>query len=249
MALEIEKRNGFFKTKEIWFADFPYDVEGCHGVVFMDCKNKVDINGFRCLDSTTLVIDLSQDLDAIWNNMKQKSCRYPINRAIKEKVQVRTDQDYGEFHEINRNFRRWKGLSLRGFSLKYFETLKKYSVLFTARLDGEIMAGQLYLEDKDNIRLLLAASKRSEVDREQATLVGCANRLMIWEAIKYAKEKGIKEFDFGGYYTGREKDEQKEGVNIFKKSFGGKLTTRYIYRKGYSEIYKLLSFLYFWVPK
>ena len=48
------------------------------------------------------------------------------------------------------------------------------------------------------------------------SLIGAANRLKIWEAIRYAKNAGIGKFDMGGYYTGKKADPQKEGINIFK---------------------------------
>ena len=72
-------------------------------------------------------------------------------------------------------------------------------------------------------------------------MIGNANRLLHWEAIKYAKEKGIKEFDWGGLWSVEEaeKDESKRTVNFFKQSFGGEIITCYTYQKIYSKIYKL----------
>lgn len=127
---------------------------------------------------------------------------------------------------------------------KTVDFMKKYGTLFVAEFDGEIIAGQLYLEDENYIRWLVGASKRLEVDSNKAILISCTNRLIIWEAIKYAKEKGIKEFDFGGYYTGKEKDKQKEKINVFKKSFGGELTIQYTYKKYYSKIYQIIKQAY-----
>lgn len=247
MTLEIDSKRYIFKTKITWFSDYPQDVEGCHSVIFRACKNKVDVEGFEREQFTTLVIDLTQDLDAIWGNMSKKSCRYEIKRAMREGIQIRLSQAYEQFYEMNRSFRRQKGLS----GLTSLEFMRRYGTLFTAEYGGEIIGGQLYLEDKDNIRWLVGASKRLEVDKEEAILIGCGNRLMIWEAIKYAKGKGIKEFDMGGYYSGEAKDEQKERINIFKQSFGGKLTTHYIYQKDYSMIYKFARKLYeqSWVHK
>ena len=241
MTLEIEKKRYIFKTKEIWFSDYPFDVKGYDSVTFRACKNKVNVSGFNCEEFTTFIIDLTQDLDVIWKNMSKSSCRYGINRAIRDGVEIKSNQNYEEFYEINRSFRENKGLPLGSERLEF---MKQYGTLFVAEFDGDILVGQLYLEDKNNIRWLIGASKRLEVDRGQAILVGNANRLITWEAIKYAKEKGIKEFDMGGYYTGKVKDEQKERINIFKQSFGGKLATHYIYQKDYSKIYKLARSLY-----
>jgi lipid II:glycine glycyltransferase (peptidoglycan interpeptide bridge formation enzyme) len=82
------------------------------------------------------------------------------------------------------------------------------------------------------------------VDKEKARLISNANKLTVWNAIKYAKEKGIKEFDMGGYYTGEKKDIQKENINIFKKSFGGKSATHYICKKDYSKLFKFTKKIY-----
>lgn len=130
-----------------------------------------------------------------------------------------------------------KAKALMGFT--NLERIKKHATLFVAELNGEIISGHGYLQDKDNVRSWVIGSKRFEGSKEYVTMVANASKLIIWEAIKYAKEKGIKEFDMGGYYTGKVKDEQKERVNIFKQSFGGKLTTHYIYQKDYSKFYKL----------
>jgi len=237
MVLEINRKIFIFKTKEVLFSEFPYEIDDYHSVFFRSCKNKVDLPGFEREDFTTLVIDLSSELDKIWENMQKKSCRYEIKRAIREGIQIRLNKDYEEFYEINRLFR--KNKKLPGLTDLDLEFMKRFGTLFTAELNSEIICGQLYLEDTNNIIWLIGASKRLEVSKEKAILIGCGNRLMIWEAIQYAKNKGIKEFDMGGYYTRSEKDEQKEKINIFKKSFGGRLITNYNYRKDYSIIFKL----------
>jgi len=238
--LEIERKRLIFKTKEIWFSDYPFDVGGCDSVIFRACKNKVDMKGFTREEFTTLVIDLTQDLDAIWKNM-EGSCRRRIKRAKKNGVKIKLNQNYEDFYEINRSLRKSKGLPLYDESIEF---MKECGTLFVEEFEGEIIGGHFYLEDEQNMRSLIAASKRLEVSKDMASVISDANRLAIWEAIRYAKEKGIKEFDMGGYYTGKVKDEQKERINIFKKSFGGVLTTHYIYQKDYSKICKLAKKIY-----
>ena len=239
--LEITRKRYIFKTKEIWFSDYPFDVKGYDSVIFRACKNKVDMKGFSREEFTTLIIDLTQELDVIWKNMSKSSCRYSINRAKRDGIKIKLNQNYEEFRELNQSFRESKGLPSGSETVEF---MKKYGILFVTEFDGEILGGQLYLDDESNIRWLVGASKRLEVNNEKATLIGNANRLMVWQAIQYAKEKGIKEFDMGGYYTGEAKDEQKERINVFKKSFGGELVTHYIYQKDYSKIYKLAKKIY-----
>lgn len=43
MALEIERKRYTFKTKKIWFAEYPFEVKDCDAVTFYACKNKINI--------------------------------------------------------------------------------------------------------------------------------------------------------------------------------------------------------------
>lgn len=239
MVLEIKKKRGLFKIKQIWFADYPYDVKGVDRIIFRDCKNKINAPGFSCEKITTLIIDLKQDLEIIWKNMSKSSCRYEVRRAEREGIKIIIDQRFEDFIKMYKLFTKTKKIKKSNFTVQF---MKKYGVLFIAELNGKIMGGQFYLRDKSNMRLLLAPSKRLNVDGKDSILVGSGNRLIIWEAIKYAKEKGIKEFDFGGYYHGKD-NRQFSSVSEFKKSFGGEIVDHYIYQKDYSEIYKFLSAL------
>ena len=239
--LEIERKNYIFKTKEIWFSDYPFDVDGCHSAIFHACKNKVDLKIFECKESPTFLIDLTQDLETIWKSMGKKSCRYGIKRAERDKVRVKINQDFVDFLKINDSFREAKGLSQSNINIEF---IKKYGTLFVAEFEGEILGGQFYLADENSIRWLIGASKRLEVDRERAILIGNANRLITWEAIKYAKGRGLKEFDMGGYYSGGKGAEIVDTPNLFKQEFGGKVTTRYIYKKDYSILYKVAQSAY-----
>jgi len=168
--------------------------------------------------------------------MNKSSCRYAINRAIRDGIHINIDQYFDNFYELNRSFRVQKNIS--PFNVEP-EFIKRYGVLFTAEIDGKILAGQFYLKNQNNLRWLLGASNRLKSDKSTATLIGNANRLLIWRAIKYGKERDIKEFDLGGYYTGKKKDSEKERINNFKKTFGGELVYHYNYEKYYSRICKL----------
>lgn len=239
--LEIDRNFYNFKRKDIWFNDRPFDVEGYHSVAFYSCPNKLDAPGFRRHDFTTLTIDLTQELDRIWKNIDRWSCRKKINKAYNHGVKVRVNEHIEDFYEINKVFRRDKGISASYMDVEF---MKKYGTVLVAEVDGSIVCGQLFFADSDHIRGIIAGSRRLGVSAPEANVIGYANRLVIWEAIKLAKEKGIKEYDMGGYYTGREKNKEMEGINAFKAAFGGKLVTKYIYEKDYSRLYSAVKHAY-----
>ncbi|PWR71774.1 hypothetical protein ACKUB1_15850 [Methanospirillum stamsii] len=234
--IEIENSRFIFKTKTIWFSEVPFDIEGFDQVSFNACKMNVDLKGFFKKSFTTQIIDLTQDLETIWKKMDKSSCRYSINKAKKDGVNIILNQEYDSFCSINSEFRELKGLPNYAISSDF---MKKYGVLFLSTFNEKIIGGQFYLCNGKNIRWMLGASRRLEETGQIRTLVGNANRLMIWEAINYAKERGIDNFDLGGYYVGEKQDNEKENINFFKKSFGGELTTLYNYDKDYSKLYSI----------
>lgn len=248
--LTIDKKILTFNVREVHFSDRPFDIENCDFLNFCYCKKKLHIKGFTCQNELTNVIDLTQDLDTIWKKMDNKNVRYWINRAEREGIKIRINEDYDQFYKIYRSFikkKRIKSLfDIFGVRSTSLESMKKHGTLFVAEYKGEILAGTLYLEDDAHIEAWLGASKRLESDKKKKTLVACANRLLDWEAIKYAKDKGIKEFDLGGLWPEEEakKDTMKQGINDFKLSFGGKTVDCYSYKKIYSKTYSFLYYLY-----
>lgn len=241
IMLEIEHKTYLFKTKTIWFSEAPFDVGGYDGVIFHACTEDVDMEGFSKRMFSTLEIDLTQDLDTIWNKMGKSSCRRSIKIATNEGVIIRVNQGYDTFYTLNSEFRKEKGLPEYNVDIEF---MKKHGVLILAEYDGEVLGGNFFICGSKKIRGLIAASKRLEQTGSMRMMIGHANRLMEWETIKYAKKMGMDTFDQGGYYTGETPDPQMERINQYKRSFGGELATHYIYQKDYSKIYSLARWGY-----
>ena len=248
--LIIDRKILKFNIKEAHFSDYPQDIKGCDYLSFQYCKNKVNSKGFTCKKEFTSVIDLTQDLDTIWKCMDKKSVRYRIKRAQREDIKIRKDVSYEEFFQLHRSFIQKKGLKslfdVFGVGNISLEIMKKYGTLFVAEYNGEILAGTIFLEDDFNIKAWIGASKRFDSDREKVSMTSNADRLVDWELIKYAKEKGIKEFDLGGLWSKEEeaKDKEKRGINSHKLELGGKIVACYSYKKFYSKKLLLAYQLY-----
>lgn len=238
--LEMERRRYIFKTKQIWFSEKVYDVEGYSGITFSGCKSRLHADGFEFQEGYTSVIDLTQNLSTIFDNMESKSCRYPIRRAERDGVQIQIDKNHDVFYRIYRDLGKHKGLS----DLERMKIIRKYGVLFTALINNEIIGGHVYFHDEDTMLYWISATARFSKDKGKNTLIGNASHLIHWEAIQYAKNKGMKEFDMGGLFSPTGTDYPGYSIDAFKRSFGGEVVKRYRYHKDYSKIYKLAKYLY-----
>lgn len=218
----------FLKKCWIWFAD-PGDVKNCAMVNFFSYNN-VDTPGFHKKKGLTLVIDLTQDINDIWLAIRKKFTRSLISKGEAQGVIVKIDNNFNNFRKIYKDFRTKKHLSADKFSLF------KNGLLFSAYYQNKLIAGHVFVADDKYIRSWVAASIRlDDLNGKDKRLVGCANRMLIWEAIKYAKNKGLKLFDMGGIDI----DGKNQLLKEFKESFGGQQTDCYYYHKVYSPILKL----------
>ncbi len=242
--LLIMDKNYFrlFRNKMVYFVDEPFDVDCCDAVYFYSCNQKVNREDFSCREDPCAVVDLTRNLDAIYSAFSRLTNRN-IRKAESEKTEVRINKDFNEFFVIYNAFMRKKGLVHR-FSISpiTLDFIKKYGTLFTARLNGKVVSGHLYIEDDSHFEGWLFASKRLEVGKEEAASIACANRLLHWEAMKHAKQKGIKEFNFGSIDllpNGAAAADQKTFPRtFFKLSFGSVPRIKYCYTKYYSYLYK-----------
>lgn len=249
--LIIDKKILIFNFREVHFSDKPFDIDDCDFLNFHYCKNEVNVKGFTCKKKFTIVIDLTQDLDIILQNIKVKNdVSRQLYLAKKEGIRIRKNEGYDQFFKMYRSFIQKKGIKslfdIFGVGSITLESMKKNGTLFVAEYNGEIIYGTLYLEDNSHIKSWISASKRFELDSSKKKLTAAAKRLIDLEAIKYAKGKGIKEYDLGGIWSEEEteKDATKKSINTFKLRLGGKIVTRYSYQKSYSKTCTLVNYLY-----
>ncbi len=175
-------------------------------------------HGFRLkksafLPTKTIEIDLTQSEEKILKQMK-KDCRYAIRKTcppIHEAVDITT---------LHHAWKKTTGLKRWAPSLKSLKNLKKAfdsNALFLAThsINGQLLAGTV----------ILIAGKRAYYYYAFTTKAGrCAltQYLLVWQAIKIAKKRGCKVFDFEGIYDERFPNKSWLGFSHFKKSFGGK---------------------------
>lgn len=166
----------------------------------------------------TIWLDLTPDIDALRTGLK-KNWRGALKKAEESNISVSGDEPL-------------KHLS---WLLHHYESDKE-NRSYQAASSKTIIALAKYFAPKDNMLLLRAQSHGSDIAAILIFIHGAsatyqigwthpqkgrknnAHHLLLWEAIKQLKERGIKDFDLGGV-----NDLTAKGVKKFKEGLGGEL--------------------------
>ncbi len=208
----------------VWFADRPFNKPGViayHQASF--CPKKYD-------EFDTLLTDIAREPEQIKGDFA-KNCRYKVNRAEREDVQIRfldneqiTDDEIETFLSFFKTFWESKGNAFdRADEVR--RDLKDYrdagALTFAiATVKGVDAVYHTYVYDEKRARLLHSASLYRLMDDEESdsrNLIGMANRYLHYADMLHFKEKGLKTYDWGGAGRG----EDVINITEFKESFGG----------------------------
>jgi lipid II:glycine glycyltransferase (peptidoglycan interpeptide bridge formation enzyme) len=176
----------------------------------------------------TIIIDIRESEEAILSRMKQKT-RYNIRLAEKKGVTIRAWDDVESFHKMMLLTGRRDGFGVH--SLEYYQRAyellhpKQMGELLVAEFEGKPLAALFVARNGNRAYYLYGASTDEERNR-------MPTYLLQWEAIKWAKACGCKEYDLWGVpdeeETTLEANFEKRhnglwGVYRFKRGFGGQL--------------------------
>jgi CelD/BcsL family acetyltransferase involved in cellulose biosynthesis len=158
-------------------------------------------------------LDLAEDLDTLWSNI-HSSARRAVRKAEKAGMVARratTKAELQRFFEIHQYTRKYK-YRLLAQPYKFFENIWDIILengggqLMIACYGDQIIGSVIYFEWQDTLTY-----KFSAVDQDY--LNDRATDLLIWEGIRYAKDKGFKKFDFGL------SDWDQDGLISFKRKY------------------------------
>lgn len=216
----------YWRKKWVWF-DAPHDVDDADMVTFFSYDDTAP-EGFSKKKGATSVINLARDEAELWNQMREKFIRTQIRKGERNGIRVYESGDFGVFKSMYLEFRNRKKLPPDDFSL-----FEKHGLLLIAENDDGMLAGGVFLHDDAVMRAWVLASGRFADDNRRRELAGQANRMVIWEAIRIAKKKGLNLFDLGGIDVSPE--DANSPLTIFKEAFGGRRVENYYYTKVYSK--------------
>ena len=168
--------------------------------------------------SSTRVIDLTPDEDALWGDLRKKWRQY-VNKARSSGVRV-VDADgdrLGEFYRIYRETADRAGFLIRTEAAyrdvwEAFAPAGRARLLFAEGADGEAVAALFLVRCGQRVVEPYGGMTQAGGDSR-------ANYLLKWEAIRTSREQGATSYDLWGLATG--------GIAHFKTGFGGR-EVRYV---------------------
>lgn len=214
-----------------WFTAPSQDLSGDMVNVFS--YDKVDLPGFRRKDALTTCIDLTKSEEELWQALRKRYVREQIGKGERNGITITIGDDWKNFVQVYRDFR--KGKHLHEDSPKVFQ----YCLVVTASYEGKIVAGGAFVADKTYMRALALASVRFVDDGKKREVIGQANRMIIWETMRFAKREGYTSFDLGGIDP-ESNDSKERGLAEFKEAFGGVRKMCYYYSKVNSPVLRFL---------
>ena len=177
----------------------------------------------------TVSLDLSLSEDDIWKTQISSKNRNMIRKAEKEGVTIVESDDYDTFKRLYDGT--MTNLHAEDFYFfpqayydEYKQSFKDKSMLCLAMYERKAIAGAMFMFSDDYAHYHLSAR-----DREYSRYA--ANNLILWYAIRKAKERGCKWMHFGGGTTGNEDD----SLLKFKKEFSKTETEFWIGKRVHNQ--------------
>jgi lipid II:glycine glycyltransferase (peptidoglycan interpeptide bridge formation enzyme) len=160
----------------------------------------------------TLLIDLTDSEDDIWNNNVDSKRRNMIRKALKNEVKIEIDTKnnldffYDNFSEANKRY----GLETykKDFFLKLFSSIKNINMdIFWAKQGEQTLSGAVLAYDKNYAIYWLGFGIENAPNLGQGELIQ-------WDMIKYSKSRKCKYYDLCSV-----EKEKLPKIYEFKKGF------------------------------
>ncbi len=168
----------------------------------------------------TLQLDLTQSEEEIMMQMR-KNTRYELKKALSGDISVKTStnpEDIKPFYDLQLELA--KRQKFVPFSYEYLH--EQFSVFATQNMaslmsayHGESLLAQAFIIFYGN-EAIYHYGVSTPAGREYPGAY-----LLQWEAIKEAKKRGMKRYNFWGIAHEHEKYHRFYGLSIFKRGFGG----------------------------
>ena len=169
---------------------------------------------------TTWLLDIASDEEKILKGMR-KTTRNLIRRGYRENVQITKSENLKDLDEFYKIYQKTaERQNFVPFSKEYLKKefnafiKEKHIALFFAKHKGELLSAALFIFYGNQGFYHHSASSRGNSKIP-------TSYLMLWEAIKEAKKRNCKIFNFWGIAPPDKPKHPWQGLTLFKKGFGG----------------------------
>lgn len=194
--------------------------------IFIRMSSYEDFNGSNLKNAssdyhpeTSLIMDLTRSEEDILKEMKQKG-RYNIKVAERHNVTVNPSGDIDSFYAVLAKTANRDGFGVhpKSYYQNMLASLGEHAQMLLAEYEGRIIAGGIFVYlDEWGIYYYGA----SEYNYRNVM----ASYLVQWTAMKEAKKRGCKHYDFLGIAPEGVVNHPWIGVTSFKKKFGGEVVS------------------------
>lgn len=215
-----------------------YAIKFARPAFFSDNSEVFSSLGFQARRMGTILYDLSQPLDILWEHI-DRDARRTIRRGVEQGVevaQVSNPSGLKEFHDLSIQLSRRAGQRIYTFSRlvslwNHFVPLDKIAV-FIAYVKEKPVAGGVFLMHNEIIHFYIVGD--SDDARSSKTY---GNEVLLWHVIKWAREMGLRYFDHSGVQLHRIDSGSKKarGIAMFKLKWGGQIVEYHDYEKHLKE--------------
>ena len=209
-------------------------------------------HGFEQQNFLTLASDLNQDLEAFWQKIK-KSARNDVTKAKREGIvikEISTKEELTNYKLLTKKWAQTKGIEIADADTKQIDEDWLYlksgiQKFFLAYKEQEILAGL-------RVGCFNKIAYTHQVLNSYSKIGNVAGPLLTWHAINWAKDNGMKVYDFSGGEAppSNKKDlkaytEQWESLFAYKRKWSGNEFPYYhfikIINKERYKLYRILS--------
>lgn len=171
----------------------------------------LEVRGFniRKQPSASVLLDLSIGKDELFKQFSQTS-RNQVRKAQKIGVSVAplADEDFDELHTLYLDWCKFKGLPAESYDLRKAGCASSSRLVLVAKYEGKIVGASTFRFTPDGMM-----EYASNVSRREDSKVK-QNDLLVWTAIEFACDKGLKTFSMGG-------------AHFYLQKFGGEVYPTY----------------------
>jgi hypothetical protein len=243
----------FILIEEIWYDEEPKKKPNIDILHYIERSQP--IQGIQLDEFHTMVLDLTQDREKLWHNLR-KNNRYKIKRAEqkdpvlysywdRERINDNVLSSFLDFHD---RFSESQGLKkIPKARIKSFANAGILDLSLVKSQDGNPLVWHAHCCVRDRVCFFYGASIKNPNDTAYQSMLGRANRYHHWQDILRFKDSGISLYDFGGWYAGNT-DTKLINVNKFKEEFGGEIIKNFRGFQGITlkgklciSLYKLLT--------